>query len=264
MVDSATPSTTPRHRRLPLRFTLRLLLALLTVLCIALGVWTQRARQQRLIVQRIRKSGGVAIYEFRLGPIRRLANFIYESPVPRWLISALGDDYFHSVSTVVLDFRHSENRALLKEVPKLTGLQAFGLNADHLTDEEIGAFARATNLRTVWLHCSGANHYFEITDRSLELLGSLPRIQSVSIEGDHITERGLKGLARATTLEEVYINGCDDSVTARMAEPFEKLGVLNLTLSRWPFATEGQFIASWLRRSVGVGPPLSTNSPKGK
>src|SRR5262249_6136579 len=180
---------------------------------------TQRARQQRRIVQRIHKSGGVAIYEFRLGPIRRSTNFIYESPVPHWLTSALGDDYFHSVSAVVLDFRHIEDRALLKEVPKLTGLQEFSLNADRLTYEEFGPFARATNLRTVRLHCSGANHYFEITDRSLELLGSLPKIQTVSIDGDHFTEKGLKGLARATTLEEVYLSGCDDSVTVRMAEP---------------------------------------------
>src|SRR4051812_10801957 len=97
-----------------LRFTLRLLLAAVTVLCVALGIWTHRARVQRQLVERIRQSGGDVTYDLQssvggvgLGPLH----------VSSLLIPWLGNDFFHDVSDA--DVREAK---LIRELPRLRNL----------------------------------------------------------------------------------------------------------------------------------------------
>jgi hypothetical protein len=54
----------PSNRR-GLRFSLRTLLALLTIVALVLGWQTYRARQQKAIVARVQELGGEVVYDYQ-------------------------------------------------------------------------------------------------------------------------------------------------------------------------------------------------------
>src|SRR5262245_54423169 len=90
-MPTETPPVAKLRRRLWPRFTLRVLLFVVTSVGIALGYWTHRARQQQRIVGLIEAGGGSVYYEHE-GPLapRR-------SPVIAWLAESLGRDYVEDV-----------------------------------------------------------------------------------------------------------------------------------------------------------------------
>jgi hypothetical protein len=57
------PSGKPRRKRRWLQFGLPTLLGLVTVLCVVLGLWVQRAERQRRAVATIEAIGGFVTYE---------------------------------------------------------------------------------------------------------------------------------------------------------------------------------------------------------
>jgi hypothetical protein len=99
-------------RRRWLQFSLRGLLALLTVFAIWLGVIVNRAREQREAVKAIEATGGIVQYDWQVNLER--ASMIegfehykvfrkYGSPGgPAWLRRRIGNDYFQNVVTVEL------------------------------------------------------------------------------------------------------------------------------------------------------------------
>lgn len=90
---------TPKRRIL--RFTLRSLLLLMLIVCIALGWKVERARKQREAVIWIRSMGGSVAYEYqRDNRGHRITNA--EPPVPKWLVKQLGIDLFDEVVYVEL------------------------------------------------------------------------------------------------------------------------------------------------------------------
>src|SRR5258707_8959804 len=99
MPDVLSPPQPRPNRRPRLRFTLRLLIAFVTLLCIALGIWTHRAREQRRLVDAIRRSGGNAYYDYQswgTSPIKR------QSRLSQWLLNQIGADYFHDITAVTV------------------------------------------------------------------------------------------------------------------------------------------------------------------
>ena len=105
----------PSRPRIRLHFTLRLLLATLTLLCLALGWWTHRAREQQRLVVRIRESGGRVEYDYQRSEqfIRSLKKWQSVSQVPKWLLDLLGEDYFHEVIEVWIS-----DPSLLSDLPR--------------------------------------------------------------------------------------------------------------------------------------------------
>jgi hypothetical protein len=117
------PTRPPRPR---LRFTLRLLLAALTLLCLAFGLWTHRAREQRRIVQRLYGGGlGEVVYDFEFDASEREKA---KSPIPPWAINLLGIDFFHQVKAA-----RTSNSDLFKELPRLSTLEDLFVQCDELS-----------------------------------------------------------------------------------------------------------------------------------
>src|SRR5215471_19817094 len=98
------PSANPRPRWL--RYSLRTLLLLMTILCIWLGLQVNAARRQREAVAAILKAGGDIAFDYQL--IRQPDGTLTKNPkpqeaspnAPRWLREYLGDEYFRRVEWV--------------------------------------------------------------------------------------------------------------------------------------------------------------------
>ena len=62
----------PKRRRRWLSFSLRTLLVVITIFCVALGYWVHRANRQKAVVKWVEDNGGYVHYEFELDEKGRL------------------------------------------------------------------------------------------------------------------------------------------------------------------------------------------------
>src|SRR5687767_3006090 len=108
-----------------LRFSLRTLLVLLTVACVTLGLWVQRAERQRRAVAAIREMGGSVTYDFQEAQWRSLTR------TPAWR-GWFGVDYFAKPSFVQLPA--SATDADLLHVREFTGLRSLVLENSQVSD----------------------------------------------------------------------------------------------------------------------------------
>jgi hypothetical protein len=258
----ANPPPRPPRRRL--RFTLRLLLAGITLLCLALGLWTHRAREQRRLVERIRKSGGQVYYDFereRVGQYfgvhygyreadqRVFINSRGQSPVPRALLDRLGVDFFHQ--PVHADVHEPQSLAAASQ---LTSLEELAITSSGLSDRDLESIAALRRLESLFII---PNDYFgavtgypkttRLSDRSLAVIGRLPRIEYLYFYGDRITADGLKSLAAAATLQNVLVTCCEPSVVAADADCFRQTGkIASLEIRRWSPSRDGEeVVVDW-------------------
>jgi hypothetical protein len=74
-----------QRKRRWLQFSLRTLLVAVTLLAVWLGLWTDRARRQRVAVQRVRELGGDIRYDYE----NQKGG---QPPGPEWLRRLLGDE----------------------------------------------------------------------------------------------------------------------------------------------------------------------------
>ncbi|HVX13699.1 MAG TPA: hypothetical protein VHC22_21130 [Pirellulales bacterium] len=102
---------------MPKQFSLRLLLALVTAACIALGVWGMRAERQRRAVKAIEAVGGEVYYVSREPFLRRC--------LPR--------DYLGDVEVVSLSSTRVTDD-FLAHLKVLTALQILHLGSTGITD----------------------------------------------------------------------------------------------------------------------------------
>ena len=83
-----------------LRFSLRTLLVVMTVLCVWLGWKVNAARRQKEAVDAILKAGGTAIYDFQeVVPKSRPTDIAFDPNAvpwePHWLDTLIGRDFIH-------------------------------------------------------------------------------------------------------------------------------------------------------------------------
>lgn len=255
LLTTSPPTKRPARR---LRFSLRLLLVTLTLLCLALGWWTHRAREQRRIVERIREAGGRIYYDFereRIGQYfgvhvgyresdqNRFGGQRWKSPVPQEWLDWLGVDFFHVPI-------HAEARGLdpVADMLRLTSLEELAIESSQLSDTHLSVIQRLSRLRSLYIlpndHWGIQIGYPKTTklgDRSLAAIGHLPRIEYLHFYGDRITAEGLKSLAAAGTLREVLVTCCATNVTAADCDCFRRLNKLDgLNIHRWCPIRDGE------------------------
>jgi hypothetical protein len=246
-MNSATKSATRRYWP---RFTLRAMLALVTILCIALGWWMHRAREQRNLVKRIESNGGNVYYDFQYdAPSEELA----ESPVPKWLLDRLGADFFHSVKEV-----GTEDPSVLPELPRFWRLERLAVGAMEWTDEDIAPLARLRGLQYLFV-ALGDNEtpLPPLGDSSLAVIAELPRLESAWIKGARISPAGITSLARSTSLRRINVACADPAVDARVAAPFRQSGrVSYFCVELWSPAVAPKKVVEWdTIRERGVAAP---------
>src|SRR5262245_42659950 len=111
-----TPST--KRKRWSLRFSLRSLLLVMLVLCVALGWQVERARKQRDAVEWVREHGGTVGYEYQFDDHgRRLEHPLL--PGTEWLRNHLGIDFLDRVVAVNLADTQVSDLAPLAELKHL-------------------------------------------------------------------------------------------------------------------------------------------------
>src|SRR4051812_43109666 len=89
---SLQPPTAPTAKRF-FRFSLRTVLVVLTLLCVALGRWVVRAQRQKEAVAAVRQAGGKVAYTYEFDS----KGYWIKNPkpwTPLWLRLTFGEDLF--------------------------------------------------------------------------------------------------------------------------------------------------------------------------
>jgi hypothetical protein len=194
-------SDKPRRKRRWLQFGLGTMLGLVTVLCLVLGLWVQRAERQRRAVEAIRAAGGGVRYSDD------------PSRVPAWLAQQLDEDYFRTVTWASLSrSRLAGGEVVL--VKALPGLQRLYLNNPHVGDADLRRLTGLTELR--WLLLRNTR----ITDGGLEHLQGLQSLEYLDLTNTQVSEAGLQHLKSLSHLEWLRLN--DTSVSEAACERFER------------------------------------------
>ena len=218
------------------RISLRLMLALVTIFCIWLGVHLQRTKEQARIARRLSLNSGTVFYDYmRVRPPQSSGSIALNipaggqfdpqrrSPAPDWLLRGVGEDSLHSVVAVMLrDCDH------LRDLHGLPGLESIVCRGRSINDGDIEQVAKLRQLRELLASLGGDS---ELTDQSLERLARLPRLETLELSGK-FSATGIATLARAPSLKQIVLRGCDDSVTPETADLFDRNRVQELQFIR--------------------------------
>ena len=211
----------------------------MTLVCIGLAIWTHRAREQRRIVEHVRRATGVVSYDYEDVPVH--VGESPQSPVPQWLLDTLGVDYFHSVTEVGI-----EDPALLPKLSRLWRLERLVVEDDELSDDDLAPIAELTALKSI--HISMGDTDWPVSgvgDRTMAVIGELPRLESAWVTGTLITPAGTEALSRSQSLRRVNVACTDPNIDGAAAEPFRRAGRVNYVAIE-KFTSEGrEIVAEW-------------------
>jgi Leucine-rich repeat (LRR) protein len=192
------------HRKL-FRLSLRALLVLVTILCLAFAKLSLAARRQQAAVAWVIKSGGRVTYDWQEGESRTF-------PAPAWLRSLLGDDYFQTPTHVTLTHLRGVD---LMPLYQLGGLRSLNLTSDGLTDatpliqfrelreltltdNELTSLEPAAQLRQLTTLTVDYNAIEDVTP-----LAALKNLKSLNVEHNKI--RNVRPLTELTKLRKLNI-----------------------------------------------------------
>ncbi|HVX15338.1 MAG TPA: hypothetical protein VHC22_29380 [Pirellulales bacterium] len=158
---------------MPKQFSLRLMLAVVTVLCITLTVWVIPSQRQRQAVNAIRADGGEVFYVSR-------------TFLTRWL----PQDYVDDVELVLLRRTRvtGDTLARLKSLPRL---HILWLDGALITDAELVHLEGLTDLKQLSLE------YTPITDAGLAHVHALTNLQRLWLFDSKVTDEGIARLRKA-------------------------------------------------------------------
>jgi hypothetical protein len=246
--DKRSHGSAPRLRRV-LRFSLRTLFLLTTLIAVWLGLLSKRAREQQLAVDRIAELGGSVGYDFQYGPGgARINNAM---PVGwTWLRRMTGDHYFQRVVRVILDGR-AVTDADLELIGKLRHTTTLALNDTNISNDGLAMLSGLRRLQCLGLartrvsdaglrHVSGFRDLemlvledTEVGDDGVRALRQLQRLDILVLSGTQVTSDGISSLSGLSNLRELILNdtAVDDAAIPHLVK-FGNLQQLHLNGAR--------------------------------
>ena len=188
------------------QFSLRTLLVLVTIGCIAGGWWINRAFQQRTAVRRFYEltanrpdSHGDSLVT--MGYRHQGKDQYYKPIIPKslhWLRDMIGEECFGEVTGVqILDTPATNDD--LKHLAVLPNVERLWLARTKVTDEGMPLVTVCPKLKFIGLD------ELPITDAGIAHLVALQDLESLSLSGTKLTDAGLEHLARLPRLKELWL-----------------------------------------------------------
>jgi hypothetical protein len=131
------------------------------------------------------------------------------SPFPPLLVACCGEDFLHGIARIDLPAG-----AKSIEFAGLVSVETAVLHGDEVDDADLAAIARLPNLKHLKIMSHGQPGHHrgtKVTDRSLEVIGRIPTIESVCVESTSLSWRGIQDLLKAPQLKSLRVHGFDGS-----------------------------------------------------
>jgi len=226
-----------------LRFNVRTLLLVITVLCVWLGLQVNAARRQRNAVAAILKAGGTVYYDYQIvfetsvqWPIKSFDD-TKPPPGPAWLRRQIGDDYFRTVAAVYFLDIATVDKADLDRLAELRGLKALLSSGTAIVDKDLTVLASLHELEALVLIHTPVNGSIlaslpnprclnslwlietDVDDAAIESIEKMTGLVHLRLTSSRITDAGLEHLRNLRKLEYLYLShtGITDAGLQRLA-----------------------------------------------
>jgi hypothetical protein len=200
----ATSAVTIPQRRRWLRFSLRSLLILITVLSIWLGVKVNQARRQKEAVAALSALGAEAYYDHQWHD--GLPNPFAEESDPRipvWLLELAGPDFFQTVVAVQTTRRVTDDDLIhLAGLPKINWLNLNNAGRS-VTDVGLAHLPRPDRLA-----CLQAGRT-AVGDELAKRLSTAEQLHTLGLGGTRITDEGLRALSALSALQNLSVDNTE-------------------------------------------------------
>ncbi len=185
-----------KPKRRWVQFSLGTMWALITALCITLGMWIVPAERQRRAVAAIEALDVELRYS---DPDPEASEIFPVNVMRRWLPRP----YFDSVQGVIFspDGGSESTDDGLVHLQQLNGLQDLFLERTDVTDAGLRRVQRLPHLRSLDLS------HTRVTDAGLAYLKPLRELQELWLDGVGITDEGLVCLQALTGLRDLFLAG---------------------------------------------------------
>lgn len=173
--------------KLRTQYSLRSLLALVTIGCLTLGRWVESARLQHDAVDAIVNAGGIVTYDYTLEQPSKLQ---LRKRIRNIAKHSLCMDFFHSPTMIyaVRSPNGDEIISQLKHLPKITDIE---LRRSKVTDQGLSGLRFWREPRLLDLGST------DITDKGLQHLKGLRGLKILDIPNTRITEAGARYIQSA-------------------------------------------------------------------
>jgi hypothetical protein len=180
------------------RVSLRSLLLLTTILAIWLAYVSNRARQQRVVVERLNELGARIEYDFQQNA-QRAGKIGTGPPGWPWLRKLIGDEYFQDVVSVHVIATSEED---LQAISKLTRLEKLVLDRSNITDASLLHLRNLKRIDFLSLRVP------DLTSEGLGHLENMRKLRELILEGCHsVDDAGLVHLGKLTQLRFLNLQG---------------------------------------------------------
>jgi internalin A len=193
----STPSRR-RWRRLPVRLSVRALMALVLLAGGGLGWVVHRAHVQRDAVAAIERAGGGVMYDWQFKD--GIPDADGKPRAPKWLVDRVGVDYFGSPAYVIFTTGECRDEHLAP-IGRLSRLERLDLMSSAVTDAGLVHLEGLTRLRTLDLAMTG------ISDAGLAHLRGMTGLQDLYLQGTNVGDAGLAHLKGMSTLKTLFLKG---------------------------------------------------------
>ena len=206
----------PATRRRWFRFSLRMLLLVVTVLCVWLGFKVNAARRQREAVMAILKAGGTVTFSYQCVPVRGNPDALSLDPnalpnAPAWLRACLGDDFFRNADEVILNGRAISEEDLAQPMNLsglwylfLTDVKIVRVDSDNqrlIQDADLIGLGQLGELRRLALGKADINGF------GLASLVNLKHLKSLNVVNTHVDDSGMESIGRIVPLADLNLGG---------------------------------------------------------
>jgi hypothetical protein len=241
-----------KPRRRWFRFSLRTFLVFVTLFCVWAAWWTHAARQQKQAVEAVREYGGWVYYDYEFDDDpQRPQRVTNESPWPSWLVDTFGVDMLHNIVEVNLVYGDDNGKReetkntsdeIIGHLEGFPNLRRLFLHSTQVTDATMPHIAKLRKLECllIWkaemVSDAGFSHLAslgrlktlqisnaQLGDESLAIMGHLPQIESLSLQGNHFSNKGLSYLTQMPRLKSLAIGLGHDSITDEGVSHLEEL-----------------------------------------
>lgn len=184
-----------KGRRPWLRYSLRGLFLVTTILCVWLALLFNQARRQRRAVVAIADTGGVVAFDYHFRQKSKDA----QPPGPAWLRRLIGDELFRTPQHVELRGEKITDEFLAEHLPGLRGVQVLIVASPHLSDAALANAAKHESIHILSLACP------RVTDTGLEHLARMQQLTALELECPQVTDSGMQHLAKLTKLKRIRL-----------------------------------------------------------
>lgn len=195
---ATTPEPTSRPPRRWLRFGLRSLLIIVTLLAVWLGWIAERAERQRRAVAAIHAAGGTVVYAHEVDEHRARRSNPPPPPGPTWLHAWIGPHYFQRVEIIYLMPLSDQKREPLP-LRDCVGARSLTVHQRHLTARQLEAIGDVGSLDELILYVD------TFDDEGLVHLARLNRLESLTIHGGAFSAEGIACLCQIPNLKDLVM-----------------------------------------------------------